>query len=142
MKGARGDPEHRDGKLFRRRFFFDFASVHAIVAKCKEAGLHTEGNDAMGRSSSPLALLVLGAMRVLTRNVTFDDVAEQTFISEVVHRVFFPKFVEWYARVVFPEVVHLPALDEVDANGAELISLRQLAPLIVCTFGSGAAQPI
>jgi hypothetical protein len=55
----------------------------------------------------------------LTRNVTLDDLYEQTFISGEVHRCFFKKFMNWYATVVFPLVVKMPKLEDLDNNGAE-----------------------
>jgi hypothetical protein len=72
-----------------------------------------------GRAAAPRELLVLGSMRILTRNVTLDDLFEQTFISAEVHRRFFIKFVHWYAHIIFPTVVKMPTLDELKANGAE-----------------------
>lgn len=73
----------------------------------------------IGQESSPRALLVLGSLRLLTRNVTLDDLYEQTNISGEVHRCFFKKFMRWYATVVFPKVVKMPKLEELDNNGAE-----------------------
>jgi hypothetical protein len=32
---------------------------------------------------------------------------------------FFKKFLKWYAEVVFPEVVWMPSLAELEENGAE-----------------------
>jgi hypothetical protein len=76
-------------------------------------------NDAAGRESSLIELLVLGSLRILTRNVTLDDLYEQTFISAEVHRCFFTKFMKWYSTRVFSEVVKMPSIEELDYNGAE-----------------------
>ena len=115
------DPTHRDGKLFRFRFSHSFDSVYEIVAKIQEKEHYFWRNktDSRGKTSSPLELLVLGSLRVLTRNVTLDDLFEQTYISPEVHRCFFNEFTTWYSAVVFPTVVKMPTLAEVLDNGAE-----------------------
>ena len=115
------DPTHRDGKLFRIRFSHNFDSVHEIVAKIQEKEHYFWRNktDNTGKLSSPIELLVLGSLRLLTRNVTLDDLREQTFISSEVHRCFFTKFMSWYSTVVFPLFVRLPTLEELFDNGAE-----------------------
>jgi hypothetical protein len=64
--------------------------------------------DAFGRPAAPLELLILGALRVLGRRSTFDDLYEATFISAEVHRVFFHKFVSFYAKNVYPIVCRPP----------------------------------
>jgi hypothetical protein len=58
-------------------------------------------------------------LRILTRNVTLDDLHEQTFISAEVNRCFFTKFMKWYSTRVFPEVVKMPSIEDLDCNGAE-----------------------
>ena len=42
-----------------------------------------------GMAASPLLLPLLGSLRYLGRGWTFDDIEENTAISEEVHRVFF-----------------------------------------------------
>ena len=115
------DETHRDGKLFRNRFSHSFDSVLEIVEKIKEAEHYfwKSSTDHRGKNASPIHLLVLGSLRILTRNVTFDDLQEQTFISRDVHRCFFSKFMDWYSTKVFPTVVKMPTLHEVYNNGAE-----------------------
>ena len=115
------DETHRNGKIFRQRFSHSYDSVQEIVAKIQEPEHHFWRKDAdhRGKKASPIELLVLGSLRVLTRNVTLDDLQEQTFISKEVHRCFFNKFIEWYSTKVFPTVVKMPTLDEVYNNGAE-----------------------
>ena len=49
----------------------------------------TSRKDATGKPSSPLELLILGALRYLGRGWTFDDCEESTAIGEETHRVFF-----------------------------------------------------
>jgi hypothetical protein len=92
-----------------------------LIAKVNESGEHfwKKEHDAAGRESSPIELFVLGSLRILTRNVTLDDLYEQTFISAEVHRCFFSKFMKWYSIRVFPEVVKMPSFEDLDYNGAE-----------------------
>ena len=108
------DPTHRNGKLFGFRFSHSFDSVHEIVAKIQEGEHYFWRNktDNKGKPCSPIQLLVQGSSRNLTRNVTLDDLVEQTFISSEVHRCFFSKFMMWYSSVVFPSVVRMPTLEE------------------------------
>jgi len=69
-------------------------------------------HDACSRPSSPLSLLILGVLRVIGRNIMFDDVAEVTNIDEDTLRVFFHKFVKKWAEVKFPELVRAPVTQE------------------------------
>lgn len=78
-----------------------------------EFRMHLDGvTDCIGRPSSPLALLILGTLRVLGRNAMFDDVAEATNISEEVHRNFFRKFVLRWSLSKYPELVRAPETEE------------------------------
>ena len=91
-RGTWRDDNHRDGKLFQRRFALSFDAIHEIIAMLRSDEIQhqiwTEKPDAFGKPAIPLELLVLGSFRVLTRNVTFDDLQEATFASANVHRVF------------------------------------------------------
>jgi hypothetical protein len=66
----------------------------------------------MGKSSSPLELLILGALRYLGRGCTFDDCAENTTIGEETHRVFFHSFTEIGSTVFFRKYILTPATAE------------------------------
>jgi len=57
--------------------------------------------DAVGNRAAPLELLALTALRHLGQGWAFDDLSEQTAISEEVIRVFFHKFIEWGNTVLF-----------------------------------------
>lgn len=72
------DPTHRGSKLFRFRCSHSFDSVHEVVAKIqgKEHYYWRNKTDNRGKTSSPIELLVLGSLRILTRNVTLDDLRE------------------------------------------------------------------
>ncbi len=55
----------------------------------------------IGRPASPIHLLVLVSLRKLTRNVTDDELYEDTGISSRVHAEFFKLFMNWYSTKVF-----------------------------------------
>ena len=120
--GTWGNPDHRDGKRFRRRFFFSLSAVRELTRAVKESGIWPR-SEVTGPTRpnwvKPLALLVLGALRHVTRNLTLDDLSECTFISENVFRDFFYKFFSWYSSVLFPLFVCLPEMEAVKENGLE-----------------------
>jgi hypothetical protein len=64
--------------------------------------------DATGKSSYPLELLILTALRYLGRGWTFDDLSESTGISEEVIRVFLHSFIEFGSIVLFNRYVMAP----------------------------------
>ena len=120
-RGTFSDLSHRDGRLFAYRFSFSLISVRELVSKIKEKeeNFWKKKYDAAGREASPIELLVLGSLRILTRNVTLDDLYEQTYISSEVHRFFFGKFMHWYSSRVFPEVVKMPTIEELSLSSRE-----------------------
>jgi hypothetical protein len=62
-----------------------------------------------GRRVPPLPLKVLGYLRVVGRGHSFDDVEENTGISETAFRVFFHDFSERGARFLYPMFVSMPS---------------------------------
>ncbi len=72
----------------------------------------TDAKDATGRPASPLPLLILGVLRILGRSWCFDDVAENTKISEEVCRVFFYAFCRRWSLTKYPELVKSPQTRE------------------------------
>jgi hypothetical protein len=72
----------------------------------------TSSKDAFGKPSSPLELLILGALRYLGRGWTFDDCEESTAIGEETHRVFFHEFTKIGSTVLFKKYVLPPATAE------------------------------
>ena len=101
---------------FRRRFrlpyrefleLVDYVSSHNIFSRW-----HPGKTDAIGSASSPIELLVLGALRYLGRGFTFDDLEEVTLISEEVHRVFFHKFIEYGSTFLYSKYVSYPKTTE------------------------------
>ncbi|CAB9517408.1 Plant transposon protein [Seminavis robusta] len=64
--------------------------------------------DAVGNITSPIELMVLGALRYLGRGLTFDDLEEYTAINEETHRQFFHAFIDYGSKVLFPLYVTMP----------------------------------
>jgi hypothetical protein len=84
-------------KKFRKRFRTPYSHFLELVRMVKESDVFKRwlSFDAIGKESSPIKLMVLGALRYLGRGWTFDDLEESTAIHEETHRVFFHLFVEW-----------------------------------------------
>jgi len=117
--GVFDNPEDRNGKLFRQRFAYDKSQFREVLDHIRAANIWSERASAAGKPAVPLELLLLGSLRILTRNWTFDDLLEATFISERTHRKFLIAFVDWMANNVYPLYVKLPTAEELDRNGAE-----------------------
>ena len=90
------DEDQRFHGKFRRRFRMPFNQFTIFVEEVKRENYFPwwMGGDATGRQSSPIELLLLGALRYLGHGFTFDDLEECTAILDEVHRVFFHKFIE------------------------------------------------
>lgn len=97
-------------KRFRRRFRLPYAQYLEIVRSCRQSDLFDRwmSKDATGKSSYPLELLILTALRYLGRGWTFDDLSESTGISEEVIRVFLHSFIEFGSIVLFNRYVMAP----------------------------------
>jgi len=64
--------------------------------------------DCAGVLSSPIELMVLGALRHLGRGLAFDDLEEFTAINEETHRQFFHKFIDFGSTVLYNKYVRMP----------------------------------
>jgi len=99
-------------KRFRRRFRVPYNSYMLLLDEVKRSDLFDRWKpgktDAVGNKVAPLELLVLSGLRHLGRGWTFDDLAEQTAISEEVIRTFFHKFIEWGSTCLFSRFVTAP----------------------------------
>ena len=80
--GLYDNPEDRNGKLFRQRFAYDKCEFLEVLQHLRAANIWSEKPNAAGKPPVPMELLLLGSLRILTRNWTFDDLLEATFISE------------------------------------------------------------
>jgi hypothetical protein len=109
-----GKQHNQQENKFRSRFRLPYQNYKDLVKLVKAA------TDIFGRwlnpsSSSPIELLVLGALRYLGRGWTFDDIEEQTGISKEVHRVFFHRFIYFGKTKLYDEFVILPNNNNKDA---------------------------
>jgi hypothetical protein len=96
INGTWSNPLHRDFNLFRRRFVIDQPSFIELVNTIRSlTDMNGKFWNVSHRNSKPVELLILGSLRILARNWTLDDCAEQTCISVSTFSVFFPKFVKW-----------------------------------------------
>ena len=97
-------------KKFRNRFRLPYDQYKELVDGCKQSNLFRRwlSCDAMGRQSTPIELLVLGALRYLGRGWTFDDIEESTAVSREVHRVFFQQFTEFGSTSLYDKYVIYP----------------------------------
>lgn len=64
--------------------------------------------DAVHQESTPLSLLILCALRYLGRGWTFDDLSENTCISEEVIRIFFHQFILFGSTELYEKFVVTP----------------------------------
>ena len=107
-------------KKFRRRFRLPYHKFLELVDIAKEA-TDDDGNlyfrrwmskDAVGTPSSPVELMILGALRYLGRGWTFDDIEESTAIDEETHRQFFHIFIKFGEEVLYKMWVTAPTTKE------------------------------
>ena len=77
--------------MFRRRFRVTADQFDEIYATLCDEGWWNGGPDCTGKVL-PVRLLLLGALRMLGRACTFDDLEEVTYISPETHRRFFHAF--------------------------------------------------
>jgi hypothetical protein len=126
---------------FRRRFrlpYLQFLELLAMAeeAKTEDGDLHFRrwmGKDAVGRLSSPLSLMILGALRYLGRGWTFDDIEESTGIGEETHRQFFHIFIAFGKEVLFPKYVVSPSTAEQAAGHMAEMELAGFAGCVGST---------
>jgi len=103
-------------KEFQTRFrmwysqFVDFMAFVDSVKPFEEDGFGRL--NPIANRAAPLQLYVLGALRILGRHWTFDDLSESTFISRERHRTFFHKFIAFGASLLFAKYVRAPATPE------------------------------
>ena len=111
------DPNTRAGKLFRRRFRVPLPLFVEIVAICKASDKFSKKErDCCGNETVPIELMVLAALRLLGRGITFDGVAEVTNVSEETCRLFFHKFCAFWGIDQFENYVFPPSDDADIAN--------------------------
>ena len=104
------DPEHYNGKTFRRRFRVPFCIFEKMFAICQTAeSFQNDGSlwfsrgemDCCRKSTIPLSLLILGCLRILGRGMCMDGINKLTNISIEAHRVFFHQFCYLFSNRLF-----------------------------------------
>lgn len=73
---------------------------------------HYGSTDAVGKPSSPIELLSLGALRYIGRKCTFDCLEEITFIRERTYEHFFNAFIKYGSTILYDEFVAAPQTPE------------------------------
>lgn len=109
------DPDNDSAKFrkkFRRRFRCSYESYTKHLQEVKSSGLFKAWGDGVrnhaGKESSPIELLVLGALRYIGRGWCFDDLEENTCISEETHRKFMHIYLFWGSTTLYENHVILP----------------------------------
>lgn len=102
------------GKQFRTRFRLPFLLYLDLLERVKAAEKDPESvlyRSSAGPKSNkmyPVELFLLGALRYMGRNATFDCLAENTTISESRHRNWTYCFVKWYTETQYPSKCRFP----------------------------------
>ena len=126
-------------KKFRRRFRLPYDQYKKLLDRMLLSGVFDRWNktDCVGNPSSPLQLLLLGALRYLGRGWTFDDLEESTAINEETHRQFFHVFIQYEATALFDAYVVMPTnAEEAEAHMHEMA----LAGFVGCCGSADATH--
>jgi hypothetical protein len=96
--------------LFRVRFRLPFASFQGLLEKMMPLPQFQrwQRKDATQQESAPLALLLLGVLRILGRSWTFCDIHESTGIGKENIRQFFHVFIKWGGGALYDQYVKYP----------------------------------
>jgi hypothetical protein len=81
-----------------------------LACQVKELELFSQwlSRDATGMESSPIELLLLGALQYIGQGWTFDNVEEATAINEETHCQFFHIFIHWGSTTLCDKYVVSP----------------------------------
>ena len=95
---------------FRQRFHLPYASYLDLVDVIASHELFDRwcGEKRNNKKTSPIGLLVLGALRYLGRGWTFDDIEESTAVSSYVHCAFLRVFIHFGSTVLYERYVTFP----------------------------------
>ena len=98
-------------RKFRFRFRMPMANFRELVSLAREERWfpNREKRTVLDKEGICLDLLMLGALRVLGRGWTFDDLEEATGVSQETHRVFFHEFVAAGRAHLYPKYVKAPS---------------------------------
>jgi hypothetical protein len=98
-------------KEFKNRFRLPFDSFLALTDELKSSDMFQRwnGHDCTGLPATPIELLLLGALRILGRDVKCDDLQEYTAINKETHRQFFHVFLSFGSTVLYNRHVKVPS---------------------------------
>ena len=88
--------------------------------------------DALGNASTPLQILVLGALRYLGRAITFDELEEHTGVSEETHRKFFHVYIEFGSTIFYDKYVRIPSDDDIESSSREYLVAGLPGKFVIC----------
>jgi hypothetical protein len=106
-----GDPHFH--KIFRLRFRLPYEQFVELNERLESDSLfarwHTGNVNPWSRiETTPISLLLLTSLRYLGRGWTFDDLSENTSISQETIRVFFHSFIEFGSTVLYTQYIRSP----------------------------------
>lgn len=103
-------------RIFRRRFrmpYNCFVDLIELASRSNFFSRWRQGSvDAVKQQAAPLPLLILCSLRYLGRGWTFDDLSENTGISEEVIRVFLHRFISFGSTILYEKYVVAPSTSE------------------------------
>ena len=101
---------------FRLRFRLPYNEFKAILKRISDPSdpwsthfMTWHNTDCTGKQSSPIGLLLLGALRYIGRGFTFDDIEEAASISQYTHRRFFHAFITFGSTTLYEHYVKTPS---------------------------------
>jgi hypothetical protein len=110
-------------KTFRCRFQMPYNSFQDLVLLATQSNLFARWKqgkcDALRQESKPLPLQILCALRYLGRGWTFDDLSENTVISDKVIWIFFHQFILFGSTELYKKFVVSPTRGEDAAHHTE-----------------------
>ena len=104
-------PGTSHARKFRLRFRMPMVNFRELVslARGEKWFPNREKRTILDKEGICLDLLMLGALRVLGRGWTFDDLEEATGVSQHTHRIFFHEFVAAGRVHLYPKYVQAPS---------------------------------
>ena len=107
-------------KKFQRCFHLPYAQFRELYEELEMVELFSRWHDGTANAalepSSPISLLLLAALRYLGHGLTFDDLSENTGVSEDVIHVFLHTFLEYGSTVLYQRYVMAPTTVEEAAS--------------------------
>ncbi|KAI2507621.1 Plant transposon protein [Fragilaria crotonensis] len=99
--------------LFRLRFRLPYAQFRELNDRLETEASFSRWHDGKINpwsrvQSTPISLLLLTSLRYLGRGWTFDDLSENTSISEETIRVFFHTFIDFGSTILYRQYVRSP----------------------------------